>query len=275
MLLSLGYGIDKSIIVRDTQSEEILSLSVSRVTEMMKSGAYIKGIYWASDGVNLDVRFYTDSCMRDMIKRCDKSYKKEYEWYEDVTVHEDFRDKFKFFTWYENQQCVQQLQKDFWITDKDSIKIQLDKDLFMGENKIYSPSTCVLLPHYLNALLMGFYGKRDKIELPRGISSKGKNSLRAEFNRSILGLKDWQDSKSISNSSLLRYRDLGMIYSDYYNLNWSDKKASVVGFLWSEWKEAYIKYITAVVRQEVQAVHITQATANKFIERISNLKITD
>ena len=60
--------------------------------------------------------------------------------YTDCYVSDDFKDYSKWRKWYDNYQY----KHDGW---------QLDKDLLVKGNKIYSSETCVFLPHIINSVL--------------------------------------------------------------------------------------------------------------------------
>ena len=60
--------------------------------------------------------------------------------YTDCYVSDDFKDYSKWRKWYDNYQY----KHDGW---------QLDKDLLIKGNKIYSSETCVFLPHIINSTL--------------------------------------------------------------------------------------------------------------------------
>ena len=62
---------------------------------------------------------------------------------------------------------------------------QLDKDILVKNNKVYSPDTCVFLPKDLNCVLES--SKRSRGECPIGVY-KAKNSYCASLLRGILGL---------------------------------------------------------------------------------------
>lgn len=81
-------------------------------------------------------------CWHNMIKRCyDKS--EMYKHYHDVTVCDEWHNFQNFARWYnENYYEVENQKSD------------LDKDLLIKGNKIYSPQTCVFVPHYINSLLL-------------------------------------------------------------------------------------------------------------------------
>ena len=84
---------------------------------------------------------------------------------------------------------------DYWLEDKERFykwvkdnyymvgneQIDLDKDILCKGNKVYSPETCVFVPHTINTLLVNCRRKRGKY--PLGVhyeTAKGK--YRAELN---------------------------------------------------------------------------------------------
>lgn len=73
-----------------------------------------------------------------MMERCDKNLKG----YEDATVCEEWKNVYTFIMWY---------MKNTYNTKQ--WNLQLDKDLFKLDNKLYSPETCCMLPRGLNILI--------------------------------------------------------------------------------------------------------------------------
>ena len=98
-----------------------------------------------------------------MITRCynpsekDKSYK-------DCSVHPDWHNYSNFYHWYNSQ------------IDNGYFKAgyQLDKDLLVHGNKVYSESTCCLVPEQINSFLNNSSDTRST-GLPSGIHWKTKN----------------------------------------------------------------------------------------------------
>lgn len=79
------------------------------------------------------------ACMK---RRCiDNKYKEKYPTYIGVDASEDFKNFTKFHDWW-----FEQLGND--LPD-----IQLDKDLLVKGNKLYSPDTCLLIPNFVNKFL--------------------------------------------------------------------------------------------------------------------------
>ena len=81
---------------------------------------------------------------------------------------------------------------DYWLEDKERFykwveenyymigneQIDLDKDILFKGNKIYSPETCVFVPHTINTLLLNCKRKRGKY--PLGVNyEKAKGKYRA------------------------------------------------------------------------------------------------
>lgn len=107
----------------------------------------------------------------DMIHRCynEKRHKKNPK-YKDCEVCEEWKNYSNFKVWYETH-CY-----------GDTV-LDLDKDILYKGNKVYSPETCCLVPHEINALFA--CGKSNKQKYPTGIFfNKDRNKFRAECGRS-------------------------------------------------------------------------------------------
>ena len=106
---------------------------------------------------------------RNMLKRCyDTNSKKEFPSYILATVTENFKYFVKFTSW-----CEKQI--GFNCKDVKGKPFQLDKDILIKGNKIYSEDTCCFVPAEINSL----FTKADKIrgDYPVGVSfnkSKGR-----------------------------------------------------------------------------------------------------
>lgn len=82
-----------------------------------------------------------------MLLRCIKKYWDKYPTYEGVTCSENFKYYAFFYEW-----C--QTQKGFNSKDINGKSWQLDKDLLIKGNKLYSEDTCVFVPLRINQLLV-------------------------------------------------------------------------------------------------------------------------
>ena len=76
-----------------------------------------------------------------MLERCySKKVHERFPTYIGCYISDEFKDYSKWRVWYDNYQY----KHDGW---------QLDKDLLVKGNKIYSSETCVFLPHIINSVL--------------------------------------------------------------------------------------------------------------------------
>lgn len=84
----------------------------------------------------------------NMKKRCTSEwYKEKYPTYTGVTASDEFKNFTKFHDWW-FEQIGHNLQN-----------VQLDKDLLIRGNKVYSSDTCLLVPNFVNMFLT----KRDAV----------------------------------------------------------------------------------------------------------------
>lgn len=105
---------------------------------------------------------------RDMIYRCygDKAP----EGYEDCTVSEEWLSYANFRVWY----------KAHYYSIPD-VQMDIDKDLLIHGNRVYSAATCCIVPHFINCLVV--YNKSNCGDLPAGVYYDNyKKKFRAESN---------------------------------------------------------------------------------------------
>ena len=87
----------------------------------------------------------------DMLRRCfSDTYKLKYKTYKDCTCSENFKRYEYFYEW-----CNKQVGYDVGGFD-------IDKDLLIRENKVYSENTCVFLPKEINTVLIKHKCRRGK-----------------------------------------------------------------------------------------------------------------
>mgnify|MGYP003402228673 CR=1 FL=1 len=81
-----------------------------------------------------------------MLERCTEKLCAKFPTYNGVACSENFKSYSYFYEWCKNQ-------KGFSNIDEKGNCWQLDKDLLIKGNKLYSEDTCVFVPHRINALL--------------------------------------------------------------------------------------------------------------------------
>ena len=133
---------------------------------------------------------------REMLKRCySDTYQKKYPTYKGCAVSENFKSYEYFYVW-----CNKQIGFD----NKDW---QLDKDLLVKGNKIYSESTCVFIPQEINKVLVkreasrGEYligvswNKKASAFVARVNKNKGKREYLGCFNTEIEAFNAYKTAK--------------------------------------------------------------------------------
>ena len=89
-------------------------------------------------------------CWKGMIKRCyDVKFQEKQPTYKGVTVCKEWLCYANFKKWYDEH--IYTIENEI---------IQLDKDILIKGNKLYSPNTCIFVPHRINSLFV----KRDKLD---------------------------------------------------------------------------------------------------------------
>ena len=66
-----------------------------------------------------------------------------------------------------------------WFDSRYQEGYELDKDLLIPGNRVYSPETCVLIPTFLNLFTTGRPTRGAK--LPQGVNKRSENSYRARI----------------------------------------------------------------------------------------------
>ena len=133
---------------------------------------------------------------KSMLKRCYSDiYKKQRPTYEGCEVSENFKSYEYFYEW-----C----NKQVGFGNKDW---QLDKDLLIKGNKIYSENTCVFIPKEINSMLVksdkkrGEYligvcwRKKDKAFIAQVNKNKGKQEYLGLFNTEIEAFNAYKQAK--------------------------------------------------------------------------------
>ena len=108
-------------------------------------GVGILGVKYPSRVNGVKTREY--NLWNGMLERCyNSTYKKKHPTYEGCEVSDKFKSYEYFYEW-----CHSQIGFD---NDGNGNPFQLDKDLLIKSNKVYSENTCVFIPSEINSLLV-------------------------------------------------------------------------------------------------------------------------
>lgn len=122
------------------------------------------GIYKTREG-NVKTKAYIK--WGSMLTRC---YSEKYiksQNYINCTVCEEWKNYQNFAKWY--------YKNEYQLPNNE--KLELDKDIKIKGNKIYSPDTCLLLPHILNTIFLD--GKNDRGLYKIGVTKTKNNKYTA------------------------------------------------------------------------------------------------
>lgn len=154
---------DNLIFVSDSELRDLGNGSIS-IKDLNRDQEYIP--FFNSN------RMKAERLWNDMNSRCyNEKLHKRHPGYKGCSVCEYWlNDKERFYKWVE----------DNYYT-AGSEQMDLDKDILFKGNKVYSPETCIFVPHTINTLLINCKRKRGKY--PLGVYyEKKKGKYRAEMN---------------------------------------------------------------------------------------------
>lgn len=131
--------------------------------------------------------------------------------------------------------------------------MDLDKDILVKGNKVYSPDTCVFVPHSINGLFTGCNKGRNKRKYPLGVYyDSGKKKYRANMNLDSENIKfserntpeeAFEDYKRHKEALILVTADKYKKYipSKVYHamLNW---KVEITDWLWKRLERHEIEW---------------------------------
>ena len=111
------------------------------------------------------------NCWSSMLKRCyDKKHQEKIPTYIGCMVDEKWHNFQNFAEWFDENYI------DGW---------QLDKDILIKENKVYSPKTCCFVPKEINYILTKRDSKRG--DFPIGVCKWKNGKYRGSFKQKTLG----------------------------------------------------------------------------------------
>ena len=124
-------------------------------------GVGIVGLEKMTEGNGKHLKSY--KVWADMLRRCySQKYQEKYPTYIDCKVCKEWLYYPNFKEWY---------NENYYEVDNE--KMCLDKDILFKNNKVYSPETCVFVPHDINSLFVKNNASRGN--LPIGVHWKKKN----------------------------------------------------------------------------------------------------
>ena len=185
----LKTGLETTVRLGDIKSGKVKDKYLPSVC-----GVGIVGIKYPISEGGVQIKEYT--LWNSMLKRCySDCSKKKRPTYEGCEVSDKFKSYEYFYEW-----CNKQIgfNNKGW---------QLDKDLLVKGNKIYSEDSCVFLPHEINTVLIkctasrGEYligvhwDKRDKAFVARVNNSKGKRGYLGSFNTEVEAFNAYKKAK--------------------------------------------------------------------------------
>ncbi|MDD3173373.1 MAG: AP2 domain-containing protein [Herbinix sp.] len=149
-----------------------------------------KDIYFYNNEFHNDLDIYYDKSIYDESIRQSDIFKRWYDMHYrcySVKLHErypsyigcsafdEWKDFGNYYEWHKENHYEIEGQK-----------MDLDKDILVKGNKIYSPETCIFVPHEINTMFIN--GKKNRGEYPVGVSwDNSKNRFRAQVKSKKLG----------------------------------------------------------------------------------------
>ena len=161
-------------------------------------GVGVVGTKYSPSEGGRNAKGYTLWC--NMLKRCySTTYKKKNPTYEGCEVSENFKSYEYFYEW-----CHKQVG---FSVDGNGNPFQLDKDLLIKGNKVYSESTCVFIPAEVNTLLVKrtasrgeyligiYWNKKASAFVARVRKNTGKSEFLGYFKTELEAFKAYKQAK--------------------------------------------------------------------------------
>lgn len=129
------------------------------------------GLIWDNEKRRMIPSYIAWRCM---INRCEsKDYQDKYNTYIGCSICKDWHSFSKFKSWYDANKILG------W---------NIDKDLIVKNNKLYSPKTCCFLPPEINSALT--YRKHNKGKCVVGVSKNKYGTYVSNFHKVYLGVSN-------------------------------------------------------------------------------------
>ena len=194
-----AYNVDVQFLNTGFEtSVQLGSIKSGKVKDRYLPSVYGVGVLGTKYPITINgVKTKEYKLWQSMLERCysDSAYNKQRPTYIDCEVSDNFKSYEYFYEWCHNQ--VGFSNKDW----------QLDKDLLIKGNKVYSETTCVFLPQEVNSLLVKrtasrgehligvCWHKRDMAFMARVSRNKGKQEHLGTFNTEIEAFNAYKQAK--------------------------------------------------------------------------------
>lgn len=167
----------------------------------------VMGIAYLGDGKyitkenNKNTRVYM--CWKHMIERCyiEKHSDKHKSYFGICSICDEWLNFQVFSEWYE--------ENKYEVNER----LHLDKDILIPGNKLYSPSTCLLVPQRINML---FSNKPNKRGLPNGIT-KYENGYLAKYNGKEIGIYPTVE-EAYASYAVTKKKEIVNVANEYKNI---------------------------------------------------------
>lgn len=147
---------------------------------------------------------------RSMLKRCyNEEFQKRRTTYIGCLVSEDWHNFQNFAKWFHENYNPEYMQD--W---------QLDKDILVRGNKVYSAETCCFVPPHINTLFIT--GKAGRGEYPIGVDKRGREKFKAHISRGK-GLAELIGYFKTPEEAFQAYKTAKEIYIKEVADKWKDK----------------------------------------------------
>ena len=170
--------------------KDFIKIPSSKISLKRRKAVYSVGVNDADYMVKATVNGVRQYCpfyakWADMIRRCYSPVNlKRNPTYKDCTVCDEWLTFSNFKKWMEVQ---------------DWEGMELDKDIKINGNRIYSPESCIFIPHEVNSLLND--SKKTRGDHPQGVSFHKRDNVFAancSLNGKLVYLGSFKDSESAS-----------------------------------------------------------------------------
>ena len=176
-----------------TQYQSFIKGNVKNPYYPMVLGVGMIGSKYPAKINNVETKEY--QAWGNIIDRCfNKKIKEKYLAYQNVTCCNEWLLYENFYEWLHSQENFNKWGDKRW---------EIDKDILVKGNKIYSPETCCLVPQNINSLFINKSNHRG--DLPIGVKRSGKSFI-ARCSNPITSKREYLGSYSTPYYAFLAYK---------------------------------------------------------------------